>query len=418
MSLHPETETTPLLKQEREAHERIHPQSKRWTLVQLICASIAVYSVVAGLLGLVSLYIHSRVGSAKDVFLVKNLPRETPEITAALNKHYAGYIPVTKDGSLFFWYFPSKNTTSDELVIWINGGPGCSSLIGQFTENGPFYVADDGSLYVNPNSWHKRANVLYVDQPIGAGFSFTKPKTGPHDEYEVGEQFYTLLRQWYGIFPEAQKLKLFITGESYAGVYVPWIGKYIIENPVLPSGKKVNLKALGVGNPVLHWKYQFDAVSAYDYLKDVNFFGDDKAALYEASQLAEQCRYTNPRNDKNRTGLPYECNMYEFANDWKVKHSNFKCLDRLNYHKECVPDELIGGPGLSVFLDDAEVRKAIHVDPFQTEHGGHIKWKACDNRMDNLDDSFLPEPIEIIPNIISSGVKYLVYEGDLDIQCS
>ncbi|KAJ3007618.1 UNVERIFIED_CONTAM: hypothetical protein HDU68_003419, partial [Siphonaria sp. JEL0065] len=86
------------------------------------------------------------------------------------------------------------------LVIWINGGPGCSLLIGQFTENGPFYVSDARSLVVNLSSWHNRANILYVDQPIGAGFSFTKPKTGPHDEYEVGKQFYTFLKQWYLIF--------------------------------------------------------------------------------------------------------------------------------------------------------------------------------------------------------------------------
>ncbi|KAI9348690.1 peptidase S10, serine carboxypeptidase [Obelidium mucronatum] len=316
----------------------------------------------------------------------------------------------TEFGHLFFWYFPTVNKTSDELVIWINGGP--SSLIGQFTENGPFYVADDGSLMVNPNSWHKRANVLYVDQPIGAGFSFTKPKTGPHNEYEVGEQFYTFLKQWYAIFPESQKWKLFITGESYAGVYVPWIGKYIIEHPVLPSGQKINLKALGVGNPVLSYKYQFDIVSSFDYLKTVKFFGHDTDALGQAAELTERCRYAT---DKNNSALPYQCNMYEYANEWKVRTSGIKCLDRLNYKKECVPDDLIGGPGLSVYLDDPKVRQAIHVDPLQLENGGHIKWKACDERMDNLDDTKLPEPIKIIPGIIKSGVKYLVYEGDLDV---
>ncbi|TPX76856.1 hypothetical protein CcCBS67573_g01860 [Chytriomyces confervae] len=364
----------------------------------------------------------------KDSFLVSALPGETNEITASLNKQYAGYIPVTNDGYLFFWHFPSMNVTSNRLVIWINGGPGCSSMIGQFTENGPFSVSDEGSLAVNKFSWHNNVNMLYVDQPTGAGFSFTKPKKGPHDEYEVGAQFHTFLRQFYLIFPETQGMDLFITGESYAGVYVPWIAKYIVENPVIPSKDisrtfvqketptfRIKFKGIGIGNPVLSYKYQFQPIEAFEFLHATNFFKNDSVALREASNLAETCRYTSDRFP-NSTGMPFGCSMYRFANDWGVgQYGEGYCLDRLNINLKCVDDSMIGGPMLSVYLDRSDVRKAIHVDPLQLENGGHIQWKACDQRVDNLNDTALPEPIEIIPQLIASGIKCLVYEGDLDL---
>lgn len=90
-----------------------------------------------------------------------------------LNETYSsGFLPVKDIGSIFYWWFESRDKPSeDPLVLWLTGGPGCSSEIALFTENGPFTIKDDLSLKINPHSWNNNANLLYIDQPLGTGFS-------------------------------------------------------------------------------------------------------------------------------------------------------------------------------------------------------------------------------------------------------
>ena len=85
---------------------------------------------------------------------------------------YSGYLTVSKSKSLHYVFVESMNDPSkDPVVIWYNGGPGCSSLLGFFQENGPFVIDDDGSIYENPHPWYENANVLYIEQPAGVGYS-------------------------------------------------------------------------------------------------------------------------------------------------------------------------------------------------------------------------------------------------------
>ena len=98
---------------------------------------------------------------------------------------YSGTFPVQATGSqnhLFYWLF--KNTTlasgdNTPLVLWLNGGPGASSMFGLFLENGPLQINKTGPLMsdfkvgLNPRgSWGDQADILYVDQPAGTGFSY------------------------------------------------------------------------------------------------------------------------------------------------------------------------------------------------------------------------------------------------------
>ena len=134
-------------------------------------------------------------------------------------KSYSGYLTVDKryNSNLFFWFFPSSsNYADDPVLLWLQGGPGATSLIGLFAENGPFKPKSKSGVTVRKYSWTAVASVLYIDNPVGTGYSFTSGGYS-QNETSVGENIYTALLQFFQLFPELQKNDFFVTGESYGG---------------------------------------------------------------------------------------------------------------------------------------------------------------------------------------------------------
>jgi carboxypeptidase C (cathepsin A) len=140
-------------------------------------------------------------------------------------KQYAGYLTIDEGHgrNIFYWYMESKSSPStDPLVLWTNGGPGCSGLVGMGTEHGPYYISKAGTLSPNPYSWNTVANVLYIEQPSGVGFSYSDT----HADYHTGDDKaahdnYKLIRQFLKRFPERQTNEFYIASESYGGHYMP-----------------------------------------------------------------------------------------------------------------------------------------------------------------------------------------------------
>lgn len=157
-----------------------------------------------------------------------------------------GYVTVDEHkDDLFYWLFQSKQSPStDPLVMWLTGGPGCASEVALFYENGPYQFNPDGSLKQNPFSWNNISNLLYVDQPIGTGFSHG----GVFDvrnEDQVAQDLANLLTGFLEQNPEFVGRDFYITGESYAGHYVPAVTYHLLnmENP-----PKLNVKGMAIGN--------------------------------------------------------------------------------------------------------------------------------------------------------------------------
>lgn len=98
-------------------------------------------------------------------------------------KSYSGYADVEKDQHIFFWFFETRNGDPSEapLTVWINGGPGSSSMIGLWQELGPCGVDYDGNVYNNPFSWSNASNMIFIDQPTTTGFSYSVPVPGYTD---------------------------------------------------------------------------------------------------------------------------------------------------------------------------------------------------------------------------------------------
>lgn len=147
----------------------------------------------------------------------------------------------------------------------MTGGPGCSSEVALFGENGPCSVNADGTGTIPNNySWNTKANVLYIDQPTGTGFSFG---TGlDHDEAGVARDMYDFLQQFFKAHSSLQPLDFYVVGESYAGHYVPAVTHEVWKNnKALPTGAiKINLKGTSVGNgltaPEIQYKYYKDMI--------------------------------------------------------------------------------------------------------------------------------------------------------------
>lgn len=127
--------------------------------------------------------------------------------------------PQSHKYHLIISFGPPHNDKAN--LVWLNGGPGCSSLAGLSGENGPLrFPSNTLTPRPNPYSWTKLANVLYIDQPADTGFSSGRT---PRNNLEVTEQFYEWLKGFYEEFPELKSKNTFLAGESYAAIYVSWM---------------------------------------------------------------------------------------------------------------------------------------------------------------------------------------------------
>ena len=114
------------------------------------------------------------------------------------------------------------NPEDAPVVIWLQGGPGSSSMFGLLEIHGPISAIFDSNgatiAEVNKYSWARKANMIYIDNPVGAGYSYTSSDNLPTGQESIGEDLYEFLIQWFKLFPEYQGNEFFPFGESYAGM--------------------------------------------------------------------------------------------------------------------------------------------------------------------------------------------------------
>ena len=133
-----------------------------------------------------------------------------------------------------------------------SSGPGCSGLLGFLTEQGPFRPNKDLTLSYNPYSWNTLANMVFIEQPCGVGFSYSSDSTG--DDYHTGDATaasdnYKLVQAFFNRFPQYRSNELYITSESYGGHYMPTLAKEIVDNQAKGTDPVLNFKGFAVGNP-------------------------------------------------------------------------------------------------------------------------------------------------------------------------
>ncbi|XP_055609656.1 venom serine carboxypeptidase [Uranotaenia lowii] len=321
-------------------------------------------------------------------------------------EHYSGYLTVneTVNSNLFFWYFRAHNDVNYEspVVLWLQGGPGASSLFGLFTEHGPFWVDSDIKLQPRNYSWHLNHHVIYIDNPVGTGFSFTDHAEGYcTNEEQVGNQLYEALLQFFQLFPDLQKRPFFVTGESYGGKYVPAVSHAIHrhnENAKL----KINLKGLAIGNGLCD---PFHQLAYGDYLYQLGLI--DSNALNQFHDYEKKGKECISKKD-------FECAFEAFDalinGDQFPAGSLFKNVSGFDTYfnylstKPDPTDEYMGQ-----FLQLPATRRAIHVGN-NTFHDLDSENQVENHLKLDVMNSVIPYLEELLNHF-----RVVIYNGQLDI---
>ncbi|KAL6562151.1 hypothetical protein OROGR_003158 [Orobanche gracilis] len=348
--------------------------------------------------------------------LVKNLPGQPAVVNF---RHYASHITVNEKmgRALFYWFYEATIHADDKpLVLWLNGGPGCSSVgYGATQEIGPFLVDADGrSLNFNAFSWNTEANLLFVESPIGVGFSYTNT-SGDYDN--LGDEFtakdaYVFLQKWFLMFPSYRTRMFFIAGESYAGKYVPELAEVIIDNNKKSSF--INLKGILLGNPETD---DVEDLKGYvDYAWSHAIVSDETHKT-----IIESCDFhsADPLNDtncSNATDEVYrqynEIDMYSLYTPTCIRSSDDKSSSIIARLGSLTLMSL----GFTVYdpcLDDyaksyynrLDVQKALHVSDGTTLRN----WSICNSTLfDSWYDS-KPSMIPIYQKLIDARLRIWLY---------
>ena len=179
------------------------------------------------------------------------------------NKMYSGYLSWGEDGKEHHYVYVEALNMPDTapLMIWFNGGPGCSSMSAFMQEHGPCVFYEDWSKEPqdNPEAWTDDISIIYMESPSQVGYN-NNVKEYKFDDKNVGFDNLEAVKKFFELFPELKAKDLYLSGESYAGIYVPHLAKNILDfNKDASEEDKINLIGFIIGNAVTHWKYDCDA---------------------------------------------------------------------------------------------------------------------------------------------------------------
>lgn len=323
--------------------------------------------------------------------------------------HHAGYyrLPRSKAARMFYLFFESRNSQNDPVVIWLTGGPGCSSELALFYENGPFQIANNLSLVWNNYGWDKASNLLFVDQPVGTGFSYTTDeKDLRHDEEGVSSDLYDFLQAFFEKHPQFARNDFYITGESYAGHYIPAFAARVHQGNKAKDGIHVNLKGFAIGNGLTNPEIQYKAYPDYALKMGLITQSDYERInkkVPECVQASRQCG-TNGGQD---------CvSSYVVCND--IFSQIMKIAGDINYYdirKKCEGDLCYDFSNLEAFLNQKSVRNSLGV--------GDMEFVSCSSEVYDAMLMDWMRNLEVgIPALLEDGIKVLVYAGEYDLICN
>lgn len=331
---------------------------------------------------------------------------------------YSGFLPIDEkdNAQLFYWLILSKDKSEDKpLILWLNGGPGSSSLFGLFTEMGPLRVGQKGMTLEEQYTWTSKANIVYVDQPVGTGYSFSdKPEHIPKDEATLSNQFYFFLQKFFNSHKDLVTKNFYIIGESYAGKYIPNIAKVILEKnsqikveDIYRSDTtqvKINLKKIAIGNGIFDARYQRGA--RLDLAKGVNILSEFEDES-QFNLLVKNCEFASSNNKTN--SLEACDKVLNFVTDMAGDVSEY------DIRKSREADSYLLTK-LNDYLNNEDVVKNLHVK--NTTIKTFPYWSEANDTVKNAlkDDINLVSSIPIVEKLLDDfKFPVLIYAGQFDL---
>ncbi|KAK1406672.1 hypothetical protein QVD17_42182 [Tagetes erecta] len=307
-----------------------------------------------------------------------------------------GYVGVgeNKDVQLFYYFIKSEsNPDTDPLMLWISGGPGCSSITGLLYEIGPIkfeavnYNGNIPKLVLTTYSWTKMASIIFVDIPVDTGFSYARTTGASHsNDTQLSSHAYEFMRKWFEIHPEFISNSFYVGGDSYSGKPVPIITQLISDGNDVGNKPYINLKGYILGNPST-----FPEEDNYQ-IRFANGMGLISDEHYECIDEIEPPNILEP---------------FCGGRVWLIKLPNNKLL----FEHQPLSSSLCRTYGYELvynWLNEDIVREALHIRKSTIS-----EWIRCNDDLNFTTTAFDVRSYHL--NMSNKGYRSLIYSGDHDM---
>ncbi|TKY46572.1 Serine carboxypeptidase 18 [Spatholobus suberectus] len=369
-----------------------------------------------GIVVLVALVLLPHMASAGSI--VKSLPGYEGDLPFKLE---TGYIGVGEGGKVQIFYLfveSQRNPFIDPLLLWFVGGPGCSALSAFFFENGPLVMNDNYSgnlpkLELNPYAWTHTLNMMYIDMPVGTGFSYSQTQEGYYSSDTLWvEHTYELLQKWFIDHPKFSSNPFYIGGGSYSGITTGPLVQKVYEGYIARRVPLINIKGYVLASPSVDVYQNQNMKVLYAYYRTLI-----PEALYKT--MKENCNgnYVNidPKNTKCVSDYEAYSELVRYINDQQIMEP--LCITTPGVNGEIL-QEVQDPPTfwcrsyyhilVDTWANDEDVRKALHV-----REGTKEEFLRCNRTLAYT--TTLLSTVEYYRNLTNANLEALVYCADLDM---
>ncbi|KAL1469254.1 hypothetical protein MTO96_004963 [Rhipicephalus appendiculatus] len=338
-------------------------------------------------------------------------------------KQYSGFLQAGGTRRLHYWFIASEsNPETDPVILWMNGGPGCSSLLGLMSEQGPFRAI---------------ANIVFLEAPAGVGFSYDADGDYSTNDDQTADDNYLALQDFFAKFPSLRSNDFYIAGESYGGIYVPMLTQRVLKDP-----RGIQLKGYAVGNGALDFNILGNALVFFGYYhglyglslwtrltsnccngsvsqQSCNFVDRETQACEDAVQDAMEVIYQEHLNIYNLydrcedesgrvlASRASSSSRYHRSRQLIARSVNFtRHWDNLSVTPPCIDSE-----NVKRYLTREDVKAALHVQ------SSTLEWDECSNVL-NYSSQYRSMKDVVQELVDSEQLRTLIYNGDIDMACN
>ncbi|KAJ1696366.1 hypothetical protein LUZ63_004878 [Rhynchospora breviuscula] len=343
-----------------------------------------------------------------------------------------GYLEVDEEkGVELFYYFieSERNPEEDPLLLWLTGGPGCTGFSALVFELGPLsfdlqkYEGGLPPLYYRSTSWTQVSNVIFIDSPVGTGFSYSHTLEGYQtSDTETVRRLLKFLQKWLDEHPKFKTNSLYISGDSYCGKIIPALAQEIaIANE--SHGAPFNLKGYLAGNPITDQNFELNC--RVPFLHGMALISDE---LFESTKKSCSGEYANPTNS--------HCAKYLDVVEEVTKDINWENILEPNCRTDSPrPGEIHSSTiGKGLYYEEvpllisglpSDCRASSYVLPGMWANNDTVRdalgirkgtvdvWERCRHDLPYTKDIQSAVPYHF--NVTKKGYAALIYSGDHDL---